>query len=92
MFLILIYLGALMGLTHPHAWWVTAGSLFPPSAPIFMPVRAALNDVPAWQVGAAVLLMLLVILALIRAGGRVYRGGVLHTGGRLGLRKAWHRA
>jgi ABC-2 type transport system permease protein len=31
-------------------WWVTVGSLFPPTAPMFMPLRAALTTVPAWQV------------------------------------------
>lgn len=33
--------------------------LLPPSAPIFMPLRTSLTDVPAWQVAVAVLLTLL---------------------------------
>ena len=86
-----IYLGAFASISSPHSWWVTAASLFPPTAPIFMPLRAALTDVPVWQIAAAAALMILAILALIRAGGRIYRGAVLHTGGRLGVRQAWHR-
>lgn len=88
--LILTYLGAFAALANPEAWWVTAGSLFPPTAPIFMPLRTALTDVPAWQVAAGLALTIIAILALIRIGGRIYRGAVLHTSGRLSLRQAWH--
>jgi hypothetical protein len=29
---------------------------------------------------------------LVRVGGRIYRGAVLHTAGRLRIRQAWHSA
>lgn len=90
--LLLIYLGAFAVFAQPTAWWVTALSFFPPSAPVFMPLRAALTSVPAWQLAAAVALMLLAILGLIRVGGRLYRGAVLHTAGRLQIRQAWRGA
>ncbi|MGE5289155.1 MAG: ABC transporter permease [Micromonosporaceae bacterium] len=90
--LLLFYFGAFAALARPAAWWVTALSLFPPSAPMFMPLRSALVPVPAWQAAAAVVLMLLAIAGLVRAGGRLYRGAVLHTGGRLRLRQAWRSA
>ncbi len=86
-----IYLGAIMSISSPRSWWVTAASFFPPTAPIFMPLRTALADVPAWQIAVAAVLMIVAIFALIRAGGRIYRGAVLHTGGRLGIRQAWRR-
>jgi ABC-2 type transport system permease protein len=57
-----------------------------------MPLRAALTEVPLWQTGTAILLMVAAILALVRAGGRLYRGAVLHTGGGLRIRQAWHGA
>jgi ABC-2 type transport system permease protein len=88
-FMLLVYFGAFAIMADPAAWWVTAGSLFPPTAPIFMPVRAALTDVPAWQMAAAVLLMAAAIMILIRIGGRLYRGAVLHTAGRVQIRQAW---
>ena len=69
---------------------VTACSLFPPTAPIFMPLRTALTSVPVWQVAAAVILMIASTFALMRVGGRVYRGAVLRMGQRLRLRQAWH--
>ncbi len=88
-FMMVIYLGAFASLANPHSWWITPASLFPPTAPIFMPLRAALTNVPAWQMAAAAALMIIAILAMIQLGGRVYRGAVLHTGSRLGIRQAW---
>lgn len=88
-FLLLVYFGAFAVLSDPDAWWVTAGSLFPPTAPMFMPLRAALTTVPAWQMFTAVVLMLAGIAVLVRIGGRLYRGAVLHTAGRLRIRQAW---
>lgn len=90
-FMLLIYFGAFASVASPRSWWVTAASLFPPTAPIFMPLRTALADVPAWQSAAAAALMIIAILALTQVGGRVYRGAVVHTGGRLGIRQAWPR-
>lgn len=91
-FLLLAYFGAFTAMADPTGWWITAASLFPPTAPIYMPLRAALTDVPAWQVVVAVLLMAAGILVLVRVGGRLYRGAVLHTGGRLRMREAWRGA
>ena len=88
-FMLLVYFGAFTIMANPGAWWVTAGSLFPPTAPIFMPMRAALTTVPAWQMVTAILLMAAAIVILIRIGGRLYRGAVLHTAGRVRLRQAW---
>jgi len=91
-FLMLAYFGAFSTMADPSGWWITAASMFPPTAPIYMPLRAALSDVPAWQIGLAVLLMLAAILALVRVGGRLYRGAVLHTAGRMRIRQAWNGA
>jgi ABC-2 type transport system permease protein len=90
--MLLAYFGAFSALGNPTAWWVTAGSLFPPTAPMFMPLRAGLTDVPAWQMLCAVLLMIAAIVGMVQAGGRLYRGAVLHTSGRLRIRQAWHGA
>jgi ABC-2 type transport system permease protein len=88
--LLLTYFGAFSALGKPTAWWVTAGSLFPPTAPMFMPLRAGLTDVPAWKMLRAVVLMIAAIVGMVHAGGRLYRGAVLHTSGRLRIRQAWH--
>ena len=84
-----IYVLAFMAIANPGAGWVTIVSMLPPTAPIIMPLRAALVTVPAWQVVAAVVLMLAAIYGLFRAGARLYQNAVLHTGARLHLREAW---
>jgi ABC-2 type transport system permease protein len=90
--LLATYFAAFAALGNPDAWWVTAGSLFPPTAPIFMPLRVGLTQVPAWQMLLAVALMVLATVGMVQVGGRLYRGAVLHTAGRLRLRQAWRRA
>ena len=87
--LIGIYILAAIAMGNPGAGWVTILSLLPPTAPMFMPLRAALVTVPAWQVVAAVVLMLAGIYGLYHAGARLYHNAVLHTGARLRLRDAW---
>ena len=87
--LIGIYILAAIAMGNPGAGWVTTLSLLPPTAPMFMPLRAALVTVPAWQVVAAVVLMLAGIYGLYHAGARLYHNAVLHTGARLRLRDAW---
>jgi ABC-2 type transport system permease protein len=91
MVMLVAYFGAFSAIGNPTAWWVTLGSLFPPTAPMFMPLRAGLTDVPAWQMAVAVVLMALAIVGMIQVGGRLYRGAVLHTAGRLRIRQAWHQ-
>jgi ABC-2 type transport system permease protein len=71
---------------------VTAASFLPPTAPIVMPIRSALTDVPAWQTATAVVVMAAAIPAVIAFAGRLYRGGLLHTTGRVRFRHAWHGA
>ena len=88
--LIGIYALAFVAMANPGARWVTIVSMLPPSAPMFMPLRTALVNVPAWQIVTAVILMLAAIYGLFRAGARLYQNAVLHTGARLRLREAWH--
>ena len=87
-----IYVLAFVAMANPGARWVTIMSMLPPSAPIIMPLRTALVNVPAWQIVTAVILMLAAIYGLFRAGARLYQNAVLHTGARLRLREAWRGA
>jgi ABC-2 type transport system permease protein len=88
--MLLAYFGAFSAMAQPDAWWVTLGSLLPPTAPMFMPLRAGLTAVPVWQMALAVVLMAVAIVGTIQVGGRLYRGAVLHTAGRLRIRQAWN--
>ena len=87
--LIGIYLGAFAATASPDSGWVTTLSFLPPTAPMFMPVRASLTVVPAWQVAAAAALTVAGTAVLVQVGGRLYRGAILRTGGRVHLAEAW---
>lgn len=67
---------------------VRAASLFPATAPIVMPVRTTVADVPAWEVALAVVLTLGAIVALVRVAGAVYARALLRTGRRTRWREA----
>jgi len=46
--LMIIYVLAFVAAANPGAGWVTIVSMLPPSAPMIMPLRVALVNVPAW--------------------------------------------
>ena len=87
--LVAIYIAAVAAIANPGAGWVTLLSLLPPTAPMLMPLRASLVNVPAWQVIIAVIFALAAVYGLFRIGARLYRNAILHTGARLHLREAW---
>ncbi|QEC46929.1 ABC transporter permease [Baekduia soli] len=64
-------------------------TVFPLSAPLVLPARSALGDVPLWQHALAVILVLASISGLVRFAGRVYAHGLLHAGSGLGARTVW---
>ena len=67
-------------------------SFFPHSAPMVVPMRAALGTIEPWEIALSVGLTLVAIYALFVVGGRVYSGAVLQTAGRMKLRDAWRSA
>jgi ABC-2 type transport system permease protein len=64
-------------------------SLFPATAPFAMPARIALGATAWWEPWLAVVLTLVAVAGLVRFGGRVYAGAILHAGPTLTLRDAW---
>ena len=87
--LLAIYIAGVTAVANPGAGWVTLLSLLPPTAPVLMPLRTSLVNVPAWQVIIAVIFTLAAIYGLFRMGARLYRNAILHTGARLRLGEAW---
>ncbi len=67
-------------------------SFVPITAPFVVPVRAALGAIPAWHYIAALLICLATIVVLTMVAGRIYAGGLLRYGGRVGVREAWRSA
>lgn len=82
------YFIALLATSDADSLLVRITSLFPITAPMVMPVRAANTDVPAWEYGLAIGLTLAAAYLTVRLAARVYSGGMLRTG-RTRLRDAW---
>jgi ABC-2 type transport system permease protein len=77
------YLLMYAALPNPSGPLATVGSLLPPFAPIVMAVRMADTDVPFWQVGLAVALIVASIVGLTWLAGRMYSNAALHLGTRV---------
>src|SRR5699024_10675463 len=69
----------------PATTWV---SMIPLFSPIMMPGRIAVGVAPGWQIVVTILLTLGMIALFTWLGGRIYRGAILHTGGRVRLTEA----
>jgi ABC-2 type transport system permease protein len=67
----------------------TVVSILPPFAPILMSVRMATGDAAAWQVGLAIVLILVSIAGLVWLAGRIYANSVLRLGARVRFRDAF---
>ena len=80
---------AVRAIENPDLLVVRLASLFPPWAPMVMPVRSAVGNAPFWEVALSVVLVLAAIYLLVRIGARVYTGALLRTGGKVKLREAW---
>ena len=72
----------------PTSTLATVTSYIPGLSPLVMPVRMAAGEAAWWEVGLAVVLMLVAIGLIVRLGGRVYAGALLRTGGKIKMREA----
>jgi len=76
----------------PSGTVATIATFLPPSAPFVVPLRAAFDAIPPWQIGLSVLITMAGIWILFVVGARVYAGAVLQVVGRMKLRDAWRSA
>lgn len=83
---------SITALNDPDGVVATIFTFVPPTAPFVVPVRTALQAIPAWQYLAALVLCLVAIGLLTVVAGRIYAGGLLRYGGRVGVREAWRSA
>lgn len=83
------YFAALSALDAPDSALATALSFFPATAPMAMPLRMTLTDVPVWQLTASAALAAGSVWLLVRLAGRVYSGAVLRTGTKVPVQAAW---
>ncbi len=70
---------------NPNAGLSVALSLVPFFSPLLMPSRMMVTAVPAWEVGSALLLLVVFILLAAWVAGRIYRVGILMKGKRPNL-------
>lgn len=85
------YFIALIASEDPDSTLTTIASIFPISAPMVMPVRAAGGNVPGWQYALAIGLCIVTAYLLMRLAGRIYRGSMLRTS-KTKIRDAWRAA
>jgi ABC-2 type transport system permease protein len=67
-------------------------SIFPLTAPIALTMRAAFTDVPAWQIGLSLGLLVACAGGAIWLAARVFRMSMLRYGKRLSLREIFRKA
>lgn len=90
MFLMFVpfYLAIFMVTSDPDSTMVRIFSQIPFFSPFMMPVRNVFGGVETWEMLLSIGIALATIPVLVWIAGRVYRRGVLHTGGRMKLTEA----
>jgi ABC-2 type transport system permease protein len=87
------YFVAVLGVVNdPDGTVATIATFIPASAPFVVPLRAAFDAIPLWEIVAAIVITVIGIWILFTVGARVYSGAVLQTAGRMKLRDAWRSA
>jgi ABC-2 type transport system permease protein len=83
------YFAAFFALTQPDADWVRVLSFVPFFSPYLIPTRLILGSIAPWEIGLALVFLVLGVLLALWVAARVYSAGVLLYGQRTGLRNVW---
>jgi ABC-2 type transport system permease protein len=84
------YIVALLVATDdPGGIIARVATFLPPSAPMIVPLRAALGEIEAWEIAVSAVVTVVAIWVLFNVGARIYSGAVLSLGGQVRLRDAW---
>lgn len=67
-------------------------SLFPFTAPISLPLRAAFTNIPVWQIAITVTLLILLAIGALWLAGRAFNMGMLRYGKKLSLKELFKKA
>jgi ABC-2 type transport system permease protein len=86
------FVAVLSVLNDPTGTVARIATFLPPSAPMVVPLRVALDAIEPWEVIVSMILTIAAIWVLFTIGARVYAGAVLQMGGRMKLRDAWRSA
>jgi ABC-2 type transport system permease protein len=86
------FFASITALDDPDGTVAVISTFFPLTAPFVVPVRTALQAIPVWQYVLAVVICIASLAALTVLAGRIYSGGILRFGSRVGWREAWRAA
>ncbi|GGM25578.1 hypothetical protein GCM10011351_09070 [Paraliobacillus quinghaiensis] len=78
--IVVAFMLAMFGISVPESSVMTVTSFIPFFTPMVMFLRVGMLDVPIWEVGLSIAIMIATIAFLAFIGARVYRGGVLMYG------------
>jgi ABC-2 type transport system permease protein len=73
----------------PDSGLVRFLSFVPVTAPFAMLPRMAVGDAAVWEIAVSALLTTGLVILVLRAAGRVFRGGIVRRGPRMRLTEAW---
>ncbi len=77
---------------NPNGALSVVMSIFPLTAPIALPLRAAFTDVPWWQAGIAISLLVVLAIFSVWLAGKVFRIGMLRYGKKVNLKEVFQRS
>ncbi len=83
---------SMTALDSPAGAPAVIGTFLPITAPFVVPVRVALDAIPAWQYLVSLVVALASVILLVFAAGRIYSGALLRYGGKVKWREAWRGA
>ena len=83
------YFVAFTALNVPDADWVQALSFVPFFSPYLVPIRMVMGHIEPWEIGLALILLLVGVAIALWVAARIYSAGVLLYGQRAGLRAVW---
>ena len=83
---------AIQALEDPTSNMALVTTFIPPIAPFVVPVRFAFQAIPLWELAVSVAVMTITLVVMVRLAGRVYLGGLLRFGSKVGIREAFRSA
>ncbi len=83
---------AIQAVQDPTSNLALVTTFIPPIAPFVVPVRFAFQAIPLWELAVSVAVMALTLVVMVRLAGRVYLGGLLRFGSKVGIREAFRSA
>ena len=83
---------AIQALQDPTSTLALVTTFIPPIAPFVVPVRFAFQAIPLWELAVSVAVMTITLVVMVRLAGRVYLGGLLRFGSKVGIREAFRSA